>query len=250
MENRSYAPFLTVMALLLLTSLALALTVDVRSVDEAGVAMTLPEQVGAWRGEEMRFCQNPACLRDFLVSSLANRDVCPVCGGVLADSSRAEKEILPADTVLLKKIYKDAHDHNIYVSIVLSGGDRSSIHRPQVCMEGQGNRILKSHVVSVPIEGRKPLELMMLEMVREVPRGNGTFTTLDNYYAYWFVGKGRETPYHVQRMIWMASDRIFRNISHRWAYIALSGERDESAGDYEATMVAFLKELYPRIMRQ
>ena len=67
-----------------------------------------------------------------------------------------------------------------------------------------------------------------------------------SYYAYWFVGKGRETPSHFMRMFWMASDRIFHNRSHRWAYISVSGERDGKDA-YRKEIETFVGGLYPEM---
>ena len=49
-------------------------------------------------------------------------------------------------------------------------------------------------------------------------------------------------------MIWMATDRIFHNVSHRWAYIAVSGGRQTDSEDYQKEMVAFIHDLYPQVM--
>src|ERR1700690_3784508 len=44
---------------------------------------------------------------------------------------------LPADTSFRVRFYK-ADDFFSQVTVVLMGSDRSSIHRPQICMTGQG----------------------------------------------------------------------------------------------------------------
>jgi hypothetical protein len=75
--------------------------------------------------------------------------------------SKAERDLLPGDTVVLKKRYVDADGHTIFVSIVMSGRERASIHRPQVCLVGQGNEIVDSDVQAVPIAGREPLDVMV-----------------------------------------------------------------------------------------
>ena len=37
-------------------------------------------------------------------------------------------------------------------------------------------------------------------------------------FAYWFVGKGRTTPYHWQRIWWTTVDRVLHGRNQRWAY--------------------------------
>lgn len=249
MDPRALKPYLTLIALLAITGLALALSVDVRTTDEAGVRVALPDQIGAWRGEEMRFCLNPPCQKEFLLSQTRDRNVCPACGGKLDCMSKPERDLLPPDTELLKKRYLSPAGGVVYASIVMSGKERVSIHRPQMCLVGAGNTIDKTWKLPVPLEGRRrPLEVMVLDMTRRGRALDGHTFESKSYYAYWFVGKNRETPYHVQRMIWMATDRVLHNVSHRWAYIAVAGSRpaDDSA-KHTPEILDFVHTLYPQI---
>ena len=49
------------------------------------------------------------------------------------------------------------------------------------------------------------------------------------------MGKDRETASHLWRMYWMGYDRVVHGVSHRWAYIAMSGDRgiDSRFDDFE-----------------
>jgi hypothetical protein len=247
METKALKPYFVVIGLMALTALALALTVDVRITDEAGIRVYLPDRVGSWQGEEMRFCQNPACDKSFRLNALRDTNVCPACGGKLDSMTYGERSLLPSDTVILKKYYTNSAGRDVFASVVLSGKERVSIHRPQVCLVGQGSEIARSSVVAVPLEGRNPLDVMALEMLRRGRDSNGQAFERATYFAYWFVGKNRETPYHIQRMIWMATDRIFHNVSHRWAYIAVTGNRDKTSDAYREEIQAFVHDLYPQI---
>jgi hypothetical protein len=112
-------------------------------------------------------------------------------------------------------------------------------------MVGQGHTIEDSRVIHVPMEGREPLQVMILHLSKEIAPNRFSHS----YYAYWFVGKNRETPLHHERMIWMAMDRIFKNITHRWAYIAVSGDRDpdlQNTAHYEEIR-EIISKLYPQI---
>ncbi|MFH0953380.1 MAG: exosortase-associated EpsI family protein [Verrucomicrobiota bacterium] len=248
METKALKPYFVIIGLMLVTVFAIAFTVDVRITDEAGVRIFLPDQVGEWRGQEMRFCQNPVCGKELRVADLKVPDVCPTCGGPLDTMTADEKAMLPPDTRILKKYYTNPSSRSLFVSIVLSGRERASIHRPQVCLVGQGNEIIHSYVLGVPLEGRKPLDVMVLDMLRRGRGADGKPYENPTFFAYWFVGKGRETPYHIQRMIWMATDRIFRNVSHRWAYIAVAGGRDEDSTAYQEQIRTFLHDLYPQVL--
>jgi hypothetical protein len=233
-------------SLLVITSLALAYTVDVSITDQAGVRTEFPQKAGEWVGQELRFCSNPGHRKEWLISELQNPEICSECGSDLDTMTVAERGLLPKDTVLVKSRYIHPSGRRIQSSIVLSGKDRSSIHRPQVCLVGQGNEIVKSTTVEVPLDGREPLDVMILDMICRFRVGDQTVEQ-SRYYAYWFVGKDRETASHIQRMIWMGTDRIFRNVAHRWAYISVSGMREESGEDHHQEVKLLLQDLYPEI---
>ena len=248
MNIQKYKPFLVVIGLLLVTICSLAFSGNVRTSDVAGIKVYLPDRVGKWEGKELRFCQNGECRREFTLDQVADPLVCPACGSSLDPMALAEKEILPKDTIILKKIYTRGDGKSLFISIVLSGAERASIHRPQVCLVGQGHEVMRSHVINTPMENRDPLSVMVLDLRKKRKQQDGKMTIYDSYYAYWFVGKNRETPYHLQRMIWMASDRIFHNVSHRWAYVAVSGPRESGSEEYIQEMEFFLKDLYPQML--
>jgi hypothetical protein len=247
METKSFKPYFVVIGLMVATSLLLAFTVNVKVSDEAGVRMFLPDQVGQWHGEDILYCQNAACQKDFNGGEIKGSDVCPACGGKLSSMSKAERDMLPSDTGLVRKRYASSDGRVVYVSIVLSGKERGSIHRPQMCLVGQGQEIVRSVTIPVPMNGRKPLDVMSLELLRRYKTAEGQPREYASYYSYWFVGKGRETSSHIQRMIWMATDRIFHNVSHRWAYIAVAGTRDKNSEDYQEEMASFIHDLYPEV---
>jgi hypothetical protein len=249
MESRPLKPFLIVLVILSVTSLALAYTVNVRITDEAGIKLVLPDRIDNWRGEELRFCQNPACQREWALDTLERPDACPACAGVLASMSFAERSLLPADTLMLKKRYINPAGEVIHVSIVLSGKERASIHRPQVCLRGQGRTILREFPMEIPLRGRDhPLTVEVLDLVHDVTLPGGRAYSALSYYAYWFVGKDRETHSHYQRMLWMGMDRIFRNVSHRWAYISVGGGRQDGSPAYQSEISQFVGQLYPHML--
>lgn len=233
---------------MVLTSFALAFSVDVEVSDVAGVKAELPDQVGDWRGYELRFCQNQSCQKEHDRRTLANPDTCPDCGGKLAGMSYLESRLLPHDTVLVKKRYTNSVGRMMFASIVLSGRERASIHRPEVCLVGQGSEIVDQSVLEVPIDGRAPLKVKVLDMIHRRGGANAPQAVYHSYYAYWFVGHGRETPEHWQRMFWMASDRVLHNIAHRWAYISVASSRAEHNEEHLSQARDFIHDLYPQML--
>lgn len=244
-SKKEFRPYLNVIVMLVAAIFLLAFTVDVNVSGEAGIVMALPDRLGEWLGDEMRFCHSRDCRAEYYMSDLEGHTTCPKCGGPLAMMSYIESVILPGDTEMLKKRFELPQGRSVFVSIVLSGAARDSIHRPQLCLTGQGYDIIRSHVIQVPIAGRHDLGVMVLDTVRKARTMQGQTVEVPEYYAYWFVGKDRETPYHTTRMIWMGLDRVLYNVAHRWAYIAVGGFRTP---DYIEEINDFVQLLYPALL--
>ncbi len=148
----------------------------------------------------------------------------------------AELSWLPHDTTYGKRRYwlPDRKGLPISVSVVLMGTDRGSIHKPQFCLVGQGWRVDGTEVVTIPVGGSQPYDLKAMRMmlsrtvkIHEKP------TTVRGLYVYWFVADGELTPYHGERMWWMARDMVLDRVLQRWAYVAgfkmcLPGQEEEA----------------------
>ena len=100
----------------------------------------------------------------------------------------------------------------------------TSIHRPELCLPGQGWKIQSEHTQSHP-RGRRTgwrvgcdAHERLSRRVRCQMAGSAEARSV---FAYWFVGKDRMTPYHWQRIYWTAKDRVLYNTNHRWAYILI-----------------------------
>jgi hypothetical protein len=259
MESRAFTPYLILIGLMIITALALAFTVDVTLNDQAGVKMALPATMAdGWVGDELRYSHDPEDPKQYRVSELEIPNIDPKTGKKLFTMSLAEYEALAKDTQFVKSIYTNDATDQVFVSIVLSGRERDSIHRPERCLVGQGSTIVNQHfwnvvapqIIEVPLEGRRnPLKVAVLETVRNYRGADGERKVYYAYYAYWFVGQGRETPSHYMRMLWLAWDRVVHSRSHKWAYIAISGDRkDEKSKDYEKEVVSFVQKLYPHLL--
>ena len=249
MEIRSFRPYLILIGLMVLTALALAFTVDVTLNDQAGVRMELPAQIDEWSGDELRYNHDRDNPKQYRMSELDLPDVDPETGDKLFTMSYAEYEALPHDTEFRKSIYTNSVGEQVFVSIVLSGRARDSIHRPQRCLVGQGSSLMGSERLKIPLPGREPLEADVIRTQRRYQDKDGEVKTYYGYYAYWFVGQNRETPSHYARMFWLAWDRVVHSVAHRWAYIAVSGERaDDEDQEYKQEVIDFVQELYPYLL--
>jgi len=158
---------------------------------EAGVTMNLPTLVGEWWGTDE-----------------------PV--------SPSELALLPGDTQFAKKIYQDFSGDTISAQIVLSGGEKRSIHRPEICLPAQGWAIKGGEVIPIALSNGNTLDVMKLTLARQIEIAPGEHRTMESYFLYWFVGKDTTTPYHWARLLKTNWDMITKNRQHRWAYVIAS----------------------------
>jgi len=195
-QQNSRADFLkagVVLGLTLLTVLACWLAPAPQEGGETGVVMQLPDQVGP-------------------------------LGSFPAEVTKAELDILPKDTTFARKTYgfpDSSPNDRILCSIVLSGREKRSIHRPERCLPAQGWRIDSSHTETIMLASGRPLSVTALLLEKPV-LNNGQPFTLRSYFLYWFIGKGITTPYQFERILMTNWDLLFHRVNQRWAYVSVS----------------------------
>lgn len=221
----------------------------VRYSGQAGVRSELPERVGPWNGEDIFFCQTMTCQWAYARSELAGQTRCARCGGTFSPGSPVEWSLLPSDTEIIKKIYRQNEDPPLVASIVLSGKDRTSIHRPQICLVGGGQEIVATHTRAITLPDGREVKITVLDLLWRGRTADGRPLTRERYFAYWFVGPDHETASHWVRMFWMGFERIFHGVSHRWAYVNVSGPRGDQAPNHLANLDAFIRDFYPQVVR-
>ena len=128
---------------------------------------------------------------------------------------------LPQDTTYGRRIYKASDDFQIWCNVVLMGSDRTSIHKPQYCLTGQGWWIDRSELTTIPMDrpSRYDLPVMKLTATSVGETASGEKVKARGVYVYWFVADNELTADHLQRMWWMAKDMLSTGILQRWAYI-------------------------------
>jgi hypothetical protein len=136
--------------------------------------------------------------------------------------SPSELALLPADTEFEKKIYQDLSGNSLTAQVVLSGGEKRSIHRPEVCLPGQGWSVQSANVVPITLANGRTLDVMKLTLNREIETAPGERKNLKSYFLYWFVGKDTTTPYHWVRLAKTNWDMVTKKLQHRWAYVIVS----------------------------
>jgi hypothetical protein len=130
--------------------------------------------------------------------------------------------MLPQDTSYGQRLYTADDGFQALANVVLMGSSRSSIHKPQICLTGQGWTIndAVSRVDEVHLEKPFAYDLPVMHLVASRPvEVSGQKVTEQGVFVYWFVDADRYTPSHAQRMLWMARDVLFKSELDRWAYI-------------------------------
>jgi hypothetical protein len=198
--------------LTVLTLLACRLFHDVDTKTEPGVIMNLPDNIGDYLGFD-------------------------------SDITESERVILPKDTEFAKKRYNGFDLPEITTEIVLSGAQRQSIHRPQVCLVGQGWTIQKEETIPITLADGRVQKVRKLTLVRTQDS-----VQIVGYFIYWFIGKDKTTDDHLERIFLTSWDRIVHRVNHRWAYVIVdailppepkvtAGERQKVLSD----LISFLR---------
>ncbi|MCA1962450.1 MAG: exosortase [Prosthecobacter sp.] len=187
---------LAVCALSVLAALAACrFSPEIRAGEAAGVIMQLPTAAGRFLGEPL-------------------------------PPDQAEKTLLPEDTQIVKMQYRSPGPPEMrdlaQVTLVLAGAERRSIHRPEVCLDGQGWSLIGSRVLPVEVRPGRVLPVRDLRVEREIRTPDGGKKTLRGHYVYWFIGTDVSTPSNTTR-VWLSTwDNIARNVNHRWAYAGIT----------------------------
>jgi hypothetical protein len=134
-------------------------------------------------------------------------------------------QALPKDTSFGQRRYMADDGFWTVVNVVTMGTDRTSMHKPQFCLEGQGWRI--DNTVSrrewVPVEHPQPYELPVIKLVAQQDVTiEGKKMPLRGVYVYWFVADdalAADTS-GLERMSRSALHLLKTGVLQRWSYIS------------------------------
>lgn len=200
---------------------------------EPGVALTLPDFVDEWYGQNAAVTQR-------------------------------ERDVLGPETEFARKQYTNGRGDAIFVSIVLSGEDMSaSIHRPERCLPAQGFTLVDTHACKVPLDGKNltvtrlhNLRLLYDSEGKPLMFRDGKQVTEFSLIYYWFIGSYETTASHTARYLMDARDRTLRGSNQRWAYVTvmsrISGRWDKfgrSEPQTDEMIQKFIRQLLPMIQK-
>ena len=129
---------------------------------------------------------------------------------------------LPKDTSFGQRVYQAPDGFLINMRVVLMGRDRTSMHKPQICLTGQGWNIddSLSTQTTVPVYQPFAYDLPVVELVAHAVDGQNR--TWSGVYVYWYVADDAlsASTSGFQRMYWMAAKMLRTGVLQRWAYVS------------------------------
>ena len=183
---------------------------------------------------------NPVTLPVYLGTAWEGQD---------AEVTPVEREILPPDTGFSRKNYVSLHNLNqrVFLSIVLSGRDRTSIHRPEICLVGQGWTIRDrlGHTFTFPTGGAAGVPATVLRIDHEFTNPRGQKVRMPALFAYWFVGADKIVASNTERVLYSSWDRLRHLQAHRWAYVVVQTLAPDGEAAAFARMQAVLDGTLP-----
>ncbi len=172
-----------------------------------------------------------------------------------SEVTAVEREILPPDTGYSRRLYVPLQPvpdprKAVFVSIVLSGRDRTSIHRPELCLVGQGWTIRDSteHRFGDPSAPDGGFTAAVLHVEHKRPE-NGKTVVEPQLVAYWFVSSDATVSSHWSRILRDTWARLVHLRADRWAYVLLQTNADDGEPAALARMQAVLNQTLPVFRR-
>lgn len=159
---------------------------------------------------------------------------------------------LPPDTSYAERIYTAPDGFQVQGTIVLMGADRTSIHKPDYCLPGQGWHIDSKNIINVPVGGARPYELPVAKWVisADFQMPNGQTARRSGIYAFWFVADNEQTPDFYGYLRRLTRDFLFTGVLQRWAYVSFfcvcaPGQEDATFARMERLIAASVPEFQP-----
>ncbi len=143
--------------------------------------------------------------------------------GQFREPDQLTTNTLPSDTSFGDCLYVATNQPPIQMAVVLMGSDRTSIHKTEFCLEGQGWRIDReaSQETTIRIDRPHPYDLPVMKWIATHEGRTEHPGPLRGVYVAWFVAADDEiTQRPWQRMWWMARDLLQSGVLQRWALVS------------------------------
>jgi len=131
-------------------------------------------------------------------------------------------QMLPTDTSFGGRVYFKPGGIPYFASVVLMGTDRTSIHKAEYCLQGQGLRIDLATRDTVRLARPVGYDLPIIKILAtDTQSVAGTNVTKKCVYVYWYVADGAISNDRsgFGRMWSMSKNLLLTGVLQRWAYV-------------------------------
>lgn len=132
--------------------------------------------------------------------------------------------MLPKDTTYGKRVYKTPDGFRIWANVILMGADRTSIHKPDYCLPGQGWIVddRRKEEINILIDQPHPYQLPVMKWVTTgfQETTDGRKVELRGIYVYWFVSDKELTDTNFKMFLLLSRDLFLTGVLQRWAYVS------------------------------
>jgi Protein of unknown function (DUF3485) len=137
-------------------------------------------------------------------------------------TSQVVLDYLPKDTSFAQRYYSAPDGTWAVANVILMGADRTSIHRPEYCLPGQGWQIRDQREVKLQVAGENPYELPVQKwtIANTFTTPDGTKQPVSGLYVFWFVTKDQITADFATMLRAMLVSQIRHGTIQRWAYVS------------------------------
>ena len=156
---------------------------------------------------------------------------------------------LPKDTSFASRRYAAPDGAWAMANVILMGADRTSIHRPDYCLPGQGWQIRDKTEVKLPIAGAQPYELPVMKWIigNTYAAPDGTKQAVSGLYVYWFVTENQTTDNFPAMLKSLLFHQLAHGMLQRWAYVSyftvcLPGQEDATFARMKQLIAASVPE--------
>jgi len=177
--------------------------------------------------------------------------------GQVINMMAQERNILDEGVELARNYYFAPKRPAVMATVIVSGPGKRTLHRPEVCLPGQGWIIATSDTLTLRVGEGREVEGTLLRLFRDVEGPGGQRVRVRALNLYWYVGSdGTTRPDYYGHIAKGYLDAIFRSLNHRWSMVSVFvpfseaplGEEDpfkEYAALDEAKL--FLEQLMPSV---
>jgi hypothetical protein len=129
---------------------------------------------------------------------------------------------LPKDTSFAEKYYQAPDGFGSYATVILMGTDRTSIHKADYCLAGQGFTQIGKATAEIPIGGLHPYSLQVARWTVSgtMDGPNGEKLQQHGLYVFWFVADTASTPSYQAYKLTLMWDVLRTGVLGRWAYVS------------------------------